>query len=78
VFENRVLWRIFGPKKAKIIIIGGWRQLHNDQLQSLYSWSNIIRMSKSRRIRRIEHVACIEENYKTLKMNLNERVTAEV
>jgi hypothetical protein len=74
VFENRVLWRIFGSKKAKIII-RGWRQLHDDQLHSLYSWSNIIRMSKSRRIRWVRNGACIRENYKALKMNPNERTT---
>jgi hypothetical protein len=49
VFENRVLKRIFGPKRDEVI--GGWRKLHNDELYNLYSSSNIIRMIKSRMMR---------------------------
>jgi hypothetical protein len=51
VFENRVLRRIFGPKRDEVT--GGWRKLHND----LYSSPNIIRMIKSRRMRWAGHVA---------------------
>jgi hypothetical protein len=43
VFENRVLRRIFGPKKEED---ESWRKLHNDELHSLYSSSNIIRVIK--------------------------------
>jgi hypothetical protein len=46
VFKNRVLRRIFGPKRDKVT--GGWRQLHNEELHGLYSSPNIIRTVKSR------------------------------
>jgi hypothetical protein len=46
VFENRVLRRIFGPKRNEGT--GGWRKLHNEELHNLYSSPNIIRMIKSR------------------------------
>jgi hypothetical protein len=46
VFENRVLRKIFGPKRDEVT--GGWRKLHNDELHGLYSSPNIIRMTKSR------------------------------
>jgi hypothetical protein len=49
VFENRVLRRIFGPKRDEVT--GEWRKLHNEELYILYSSSNIIREIKSRRIR---------------------------
>jgi hypothetical protein len=45
VFENRVLRRIFGPKRNEVT--GDWRKLHNEQLHNLYSSPNIIRMIKS-------------------------------
>jgi hypothetical protein len=44
-FENRVLRRIFGPKRAEII--GGWRKVHNEKLYKFYSSPNIIRMINS-------------------------------
>jgi hypothetical protein len=49
VFENRVLRRIFGPKRDKVT--GEWRRLHNEELNDLYSSPNIIRVIKSRRMR---------------------------
>jgi hypothetical protein len=55
VFENRVLRRIFGPKRDEVT--GGWRKLHNEKLRNLYSSQNIIRMIKSRRMRWAGHVA---------------------
>jgi hypothetical protein len=48
VFENRVLRRIFGPKRDELT--GDWRKPHNEELHNLYSSPNIIRMIKSRRI----------------------------
>jgi hypothetical protein len=48
VFENRVLRRIFGPKRDEET--GGWRKLHNEELHNLYSSPSIIRIIKSRRI----------------------------
>jgi hypothetical protein len=53
-FENRVLRRIFGPKKEGD---GSRRKLHNDKLHSLYSSSSIVRVIKSRRMKWAGHVA---------------------
>jgi hypothetical protein len=44
VFENRVLRRIFGPKRDEVV--GGWRKGHNEELLNLYSSPRIIRMKK--------------------------------
>jgi hypothetical protein len=46
VFENRVLRRIFGPKKDEVT--GEWRKLHNEELNDLYSSPNIVRVIKLR------------------------------
>jgi hypothetical protein len=59
VFENRVLRRIFGPKRDEAI--GEWRRLHNEELNDMYSSPNIIRVIKSRRMRWAGHVACTGE-----------------
>jgi hypothetical protein len=45
VFENRVLRRIFGPKRDEVT--GEWRKLHNQELHNLYSSPDIIRQVKS-------------------------------
>jgi hypothetical protein len=60
VFENRVLRRIFGPKRDEVT--GGCRKQLNDELHNLYSSPNIIRMIKSRRMRWAGHVAQMREN----------------
>jgi hypothetical protein len=49
VFENKVLRRIFGPKRDELT--GGWRTLHNEELRELYSSPSIIRIIKSRWMR---------------------------
>jgi len=59
VFENRVLRRVFGPKREEVT--GEWRKLHNDELKDLYSLPNIVRVVKSRRIRWAGHVARMGE-----------------
>jgi hypothetical protein len=59
VFENRVLRRIFGPKRDEVT--GGWRKLHNEELHSLYSSPGIFRVSKARRMRWAGHVARMGE-----------------
>jgi hypothetical protein len=58
VFENRVLRKIFGPKREDDRL---WRKLHNDELHSLYSSPNIARVIKSRRMRWAGHMACMVE-----------------
>jgi hypothetical protein len=58
VFENRVLRKIFGPKREEN---GSWRKLHNDELHNLYSSLNIVRVIKSRRMRWVGHVARMGE-----------------
>jgi hypothetical protein len=55
VFENRVLRRIFEPKRDEVT--GEWRKLHNEELHDLYSPPSIIRIIKSRRMRWEGHVA---------------------
>jgi hypothetical protein len=58
VFENRVLRRILGAKREED---GPLRKLHNDELHSLYSFPNIVRVIKSRRMRWARHVARMRE-----------------
>jgi hypothetical protein len=59
VFENRVLRRIFGPKRDRVT--GDLRKLHNEELHNLYSSPNIIRMTKARRMGWAGHVARMGE-----------------
>jgi len=59
VFENRVLRRIFEPKRDKVT--GEWRKLHNEERNDLYSSPNIVRVIKLRRIRWVGHVARMGE-----------------
>jgi len=60
VFENRVLRRIFGPRR--IDVTGEWRKLHNEELNDIYSSSNIVQVIKSRRMRWAGHVACVGDS----------------
>jgi hypothetical protein len=55
VSENRVLRRIFGPRRDEVT--GDWRKLHNEELHNLYSSPIIIRMIKSRGMRWAGHAA---------------------
>jgi hypothetical protein len=55
MFENRLLRRIFGPKRDEVT--GGWRKQHDEELHNSYSSPNIIRMMKTRRMSWIGHVA---------------------
>jgi hypothetical protein len=59
VFQNRVLRRIFGPKRDGVT--GGWIKLHNEELHNLYSSPSIIRVIRSRRMRWAGHVARMGE-----------------
>jgi hypothetical protein len=59
VFENRVLMRIFGPKRDEAT--GEWRKLHSGELYNLFSSPDIIRQIKLRRMRWAGHVARMGE-----------------
>ena len=65
VFENRILRRIFGPKKDANV---EGNSLHNDELHSLYRSPNIARVIKSRRLRWAVHVATMEEGRSAFKI----------
>jgi hypothetical protein len=60
VFENRVLGRIFGPKRDEVT--GEWRKLHNEELRDLYSSPSVIGIIKSRKKTWAGHVARMGEN----------------
>ena len=64
VFENRILRRIFGPKKDENL---EWRRLHKEELHSLYR-STIVRVIKSRRLRWAGHIARMEEERSAFKI----------
>jgi hypothetical protein len=66
VFENRVLRRIFGPKRDKVT--GEWRKLHIEELRDLYSSPSTIRILKSRMMRWAGHVARIGENRNSYRL----------
>ena len=59
MFENRVLRRIFGPKKDEVT--RGWRKLHNEELNDLYCSSNIVWAIKSKRMKWAGRVARMGE-----------------
>jgi len=59
LFENRVLRRIFGPRRGEVT--GEWRKLHNEEPDDLYSSPNIIRVIKLRRMRWAGHVTLLVE-----------------
>ena len=65
VFENRILRRIFGPRRDQN---GEWRRLHNEELHSLYRSPNIVRVIESRRLKWAGHVARMEEGRSAFKI----------
>jgi len=70
MFEGRVLRRIFAPKRDEVT--GRWGELHNEELNDLYSSSNIIWMIKWKRMRWFGHVARMGERivaYRVLVWN---------
>jgi hypothetical protein len=71
VFENRVLRRIFGPKRNEVT--GEWRKLHNEELHNLRSLQSIIRMIKSRRMRWVGHVAQMWKNRNMYRLLVGKR-----
>jgi hypothetical protein len=68
VFENRVLRRIFGPKRDEVM--GQWRKLYNGELHNLYSSPDIIRQIKSRRMRWAGHVVHMGEGRNTYRVSV--------
>jgi hypothetical protein len=62
----RVLRKIFEPKRDDVT--GEWRKLHSEELHILYSYPNIIRQIKSRRMRWVGHVVCMGEERKLYKV----------
>jgi len=73
VFENRVLRRIFRPRRDEVTV--EWRRLHNEELNGLYSSPSIVRVIKSRRMRWPGHVARMSEErevYRVLMRNRRE------
>jgi hypothetical protein len=60
IFVNRVLRRVFGPKRYEVT--GKWRKLNNKELNDLYSLPNIVRVVKSRQMRWAGHVALMRED----------------
>jgi hypothetical protein len=79
MYNSRPFWtiltrRIFGLKREEVL--GGWRNLHNEELHKLYSSPNVSRMIKSRRMRWAGHVECMGEKtnaYMILVGNQKER-----
>jgi hypothetical protein len=69
VFENRMLRRLFGPKKDGMT--GGWRKLHNEELHNLYSLSSIIRIIKPR-TKWVGYVAQMGEKRNTYRLLVRE------
>jgi hypothetical protein len=59
VFENRVLRRIFEPKRDEVT--GEWKKLHNEELSDLYFLPNIVQVVKLRRMRWAANVVCMGE-----------------
>jgi hypothetical protein len=66
VFENKVLRRIFGPKRGEVT--GGRRKVHNEELRDLYSSPSIIIIIKSRRMRWVGHIARMGEKRNACKL----------
>jgi len=59
VFKDRIFMRIFGLRSDDVR--GDWRELHNEELNDLYASPNIVRVTKSRRMRFVVHVARMGE-----------------
>ena len=66
MFENKVLRKIFGPRRDEVT--GEWRRLHNKELNDLYSSPNIVRVIKPRRMRWAGHVARMSEERGVLRV----------
>jgi hypothetical protein len=72
VFENRVLRRMFGPKRGEVT--GEWKRLHNEELHILYSSPHDIMQMKSRRMKWARHVARMGGDRKVYKVLVGKSV----
>jgi hypothetical protein len=59
MFENRVLRRIFGPRRNQLT--GEWKKIHNEELSDLYPSPNMVRVIKSRRMKWTGYLAHMDE-----------------
>jgi len=78
VFEYMVLRRIFEPRKDEVT--GEWRRLHNEELKDLYSSPNIVRVTKSRRMKWDRHMPHMGEErvlYRILVRKPEKETTGE-
>ena len=72
MFGNRVLRRIFGPKRYELT--GEWRKLHNEEISDLYCSPNIVRVIKSRRMRWVGHVVRMGERRDVYRVLVGKRM----
>jgi acyl-coenzyme A synthetase/AMP-(fatty) acid ligase len=70
VFDNRLLRKIFGPKRDEVT--RKWRKLHSEDVSNFYSSPNIVRMIKSRRMRWTGHVALMGERRGVYRISVGE------
>jgi hypothetical protein len=73
VFENRMLRRIFGPKREEVT--GDWKKLHNEELHNLYSSPNIIRIMKLMKMRGTGHVTRMREKMNSYRKERRKETT---
>jgi len=76
VFKNRVLWKIFGPKRDRVT--KEWRRQHNKKLYDLYFSPNIIQVIKPRSLRWLGYVACMRDCMVAIQCywgNLRKKIT---
>jgi len=76
MFDNRVLRRIFGPKREEVT--WEWRKLHNEEFNDLYPSPNIVWVIKSRRMRRAEHLVHLGERIGLYRVFLGESRRKEI
>ena len=72
IFENRVLWRLFEPKRDEVT--GKWRRLPNLELNAVYSSPNIFRVFKSRRMGWVGHVCFGGDLREKLRRRLEDNI----
>ena len=75
MFENKVLRRIFGPRRDEVT--GEWGRMYNEELNNLYSSPNIVRVIKSRRMRWAGHVARTGEERGVYRVLVGKETTGE-